>query len=469
MTTKSEYRNSFVRSLDLACVVCAFAAASAIAQFLSRIGWFLWPDTSAGALAGWPPAYVMLFVSSLVSWSVVSAYFGIHSSQHYIESRKFTYWYLVRTLVMWAGVTEALTFLLKLQGVSRQFTLSFVAIASALIVLRQFLQMGFSTASGSERRKAVILGLDRETKWLVGALSAKPEWSNQIATANLNCLPELTAKCVSNELDPEVEFFILPASQDMAMVERCVLQLLRHKRAVHVVPAILNATLFRQSLGDLDGVPLITLEHGQLTDFEAWLKRSLDPALAFALLLLLAPLMALIATLVKLTSRGPIIFSQERLGQNGHPFRIFKFRTMRSDAEALLKNSPELYAKYKENNFKLPNGDDFRITRVGRVLRATSFDELPQLLNVIRGDMSLVGPRPIVPAEIEEYGEYGLLLLSVKPGMTGQWQVNGRANVADYAQRVKLDMEYIRDQSLRGDVAILVKTISAVAKMDGAH
>ncbi len=123
---------------------------------------------------------------------------------------------------------------------------------------------------------------------------------------------------------------------------------------------------------------------------------------------------------------------------------------MRRDAEALLENSPELYSKYKENNFKLPDDDDFRTTRVGRFLRATSLDELPQLLNVLRGDMSLVGPRPIVPAEIEKYGEYGSLLLSVKPGMTGQWQVNGRA-------------------TLRGDVEILVKTISAVARMEGAH
>jgi len=316
MTTRTEYHNPFVRSLDFACVVCAFAAASAIATLLSTVGRFIWPDVPAGALAGWPPDYETLLVSSLVSWSVVSAYFGIHTSQHYIESHKYTYWRLARTLVVWAGVTEASTFLLKLQGVSRQFTLSFAVIASALIILRQFLQMRFSTAARSEGRKAVILGVDRETKWLATALSAKPEWSNHIETAELKCLPELAAKCISNQLEPEVEFFMLPASQDMPMVERCTLQLLRQKRAVHIVPAIMDASLFRHSLGDLDGVPLITLEPGQLSGFEARLKRALDATLAVALLLLLAPFMALIAALVKLTSAGKIIFSQERLGQN---------------------------------------------------------------------------------------------------------------------------------------------------------
>src|SRR5690349_14417544 len=144
MTTKPEYLNPFMRSLDFVCVIAGFSAASAFAQILSILGRFTWPDTPAGALADWPPAYVMLLVSSLVSWGVVSAYFNIHRSQHYIESHRYTYWRLARTLVVWIAVTEVLTFLLKLQNVSRQFTLSFTAVASALIVLRQFLQMRFS-------------------------------------------------------------------------------------------------------------------------------------------------------------------------------------------------------------------------------------------------------------------------------------------------------------------------------------
>jgi lipopolysaccharide/colanic/teichoic acid biosynthesis glycosyltransferase len=139
------------------------------------------------------------------------------------------------------------------------------------------------------------------------------------------------------------------------------------------------------------------------------------------------------------------------------------------DAEEMLRSDPQLYRKYKENNFKLPEGEDNRVTKLGRLLRASSLDELPQLINVLRGEMSLVGPRPIVPEEIKEYGEYGSLLLMVKPGMTGNWQVNGRSRIVEYSQRVKLDMEYVRDQSLSADLRILVRTLGAVTKMDGAH
>ncbi len=465
----AEPHNTFTRSLDFICIIAAFAAASGFAVLLSTIGLFTWPDTPARAFLGWPPDYAILLIASLVSWSAVSAYFGIHKA-NYIESFSNTYWRLGRTLLVWAGVTGASTFLLKLQTVSRQFTLSFVTIAGTLIILRHFIDTSLSR-SGPRRigRKAVILGVHRETQWLRGVLSAKAEWSNQIETTELERLPEITEQCVSHQFAADAEFFILPTGQNMAIIERCTLRLLKQKRVVHIVPAILDTALFRHSLGDLDGVPLITLEPGRLSGVEAPLKRALDGMLAAAFLLLLAPLMAFIAAVVTLTSSGPIFFSQERLGRNGHRFTIYKFRTMRSDAEALLKGSPELYAKYTMNNFKLPDGEDFRITRIGRFLRATSLDELPQLFNVLRGDMSLVGPRPIVPAEIAKYGEYGPLLLSVKPGMTGRWQINGRSNVVDYSHRVKLDMEYIRDQSLRGDVEIIVKTISAVTRMEGAH
>ena len=469
MATRTDYHHSFLRSLDFACVLCAFAVASKIGTLLAHEGLFTWPDLPARTLAGWPADYEILLVSSLVSWWMVSAYFSIRDPHYNVESHRYTYWRLARMLVVWACITEASTFLLKLQTVSRQFTLSFAAIAGALIITIHCVEMHLRRVSRSKGRKAVILGSDHDAKWLASALATKPEWSESTVTAELKCLPDFAAKCASNELVADVEFFILPTSRDMPMVESCTLQLLKHKRAVHIVPAIIDTTLFRQSLGDVDGVPLVTLEPGRLAEIETGLKRLLDAGVAAVLLVLLAPFMALIGLLVRLTSKGPVIFSQQRLGKDGRSFKIYKFRTMRANAEELLKESPELYAKYVENNFKLPDGHDFRITRVGRVLRATSLDELPQLFNVLQGNMSLVGPRPIVPAEIEKYGEYGSLLLSVKPGMTGQWQVNGRANLHDYAQRVKLDMEYIRDQSLRADVEILVKTIGAVTRMEGAH
>jgi exopolysaccharide production protein ExoY len=128
-----------------------------------------------------------------------------------------------------------------------------------------------------------------------------------------------------------------------------------------------------------------------------------------------------------------------------------------------------LHKRYVQNNYKLPKNDDFRITPIGGLLRTTSLDELPQLFNVLRGDMSLVGPRPIVPSELEKYGDCRGLFMSVKPGLTGNWQINGRSSIEDYSHRAALDLEYIRDQSLRNDVDILLKTIPAVVLRRGAH
>jgi exopolysaccharide production protein ExoY len=182
-----------------------------------------------------------------------------------------------------------------------------------------------------------------------------------------------------------------------------------------------------------------------------------------------APLFAIVAIVNRLMAPGPVLFAQRRLGQNGKPFMVFKFRTMVTNAEEVLKRTPELYQRYLDNNYKLPEGEDPRITRVGRFLRKTSLDELPQLLNVLQGDMSLVGPRPVVPPEVENYADYATLFLSAKPGMTGHWQVSGRSEIKEYSRRVELDLEYIRDQSLSKDLEILLRTVPAVLMRRGAH
>jgi len=170
-----------------------------------------------------------------------------------------------------------------------------------------------------------------------------------------------------------------------------------------------------------------------------------------------------------LSSPGPVFFRQERIGKAGRRIRIYKFRTMHRDAEHILKSDPELYRRYVDSNYKLPKGRDPRITFIGRILRELSLDEIPQLINVLKGEMSLVGPRPVVPAEIDKYGDYASLLLSVQPGLTGQWQVSGRSDIVDYARRVRLDMEYIRDQSVARDLQILFRTVPAVLSREGAH
>jgi lipopolysaccharide/colanic/teichoic acid biosynthesis glycosyltransferase len=155
------------------------------------------------------------------------------------------------------------------------------------------------------------------------------------------------------------------------------------------------------------------------------------------------------------------------VGRFGTRFPLYKFRSMVPDAERLLRASPELHARYVAGNYKLPDDEDPRITPLGRILRRTSLDEIPQLWNVLRGDMSLVGPRPVVPQEVAEYGDYARMVLRVRPGLTGAWQVGGRSEVA-YPERAWIDLDYVAERSLPGDVAILLRTVPAVLRRRGA-
>jgi exopolysaccharide biosynthesis polyprenyl glycosylphosphotransferase len=216
------------------------------------------------------------------------------------------------------------------------------------------------------------------------------------------------------------------------------------------------------------GEPFVELRAPTLQGRQLVLKRTVDVAIAATALLLAAPLMALIALAVRLDSAGPIIFRQLRLGRHGRIFRCLKFRSMYVDAEERLRANEELYALYVASNYKLPEDLDNRITRVGRFLRRTSLDELPQLFNVLRGDMSLVGPRPIVPDELRHYSQEGPLLLSLRPGITGAWQVNGRSTVS-YPIRADVELEYVQSWSLGKDFRILLQTLPAVLGQRGAH
>ena len=198
------------------------------------------------------------------------------------------------------------------------------------------------------------------------------------------------------------------------------------------------------------------------------MKRTLDIVLAATALLLIAPIMLLITIAVWVSSPGRPLFAQLRVGRNGNVFRCWKFRSMHRDAEAILRRDPDLYASYIANDFKLDCGDDPRVTTIGRFLRRTSLDELPQLLNVLAGHMSLVGPRPVVPAELEHcYGPWTAEYLAVRPGITGPWQISGRNDIR-YPERAALDAHYVHTWTLRHDLAILARTPRTLLRKAGA-
>lgn len=197
-------------------------------------------------------------------------------------------------------------------------------------------------------------------------------------------------------------------------------------------------------------------------------KRSLDLVVASVTLVLALPIMLIIAVLVKSSSRGPVLFRQERVGKGGRTFTMLKFRTMQNGTHEAVESDPELRELYIANDFKLPAGHA-HITRIGKVLRKTSLDELPQLLNVLRGEMSVVGVRPIEPVQFDSRPDRAqVLYVLLPPGLTGLWQVEGRSNVK-HADRIELDQQYMETWSPSDDLRLLFRTVPAVLRRHHAH
>ena len=194
-------------------------------------------------------------------------------------------------------------------------------------------------------------------------------------------------------------------------------------------------------------------------------KKSMDLSLSFIGLILLIPVFLILAILVKLDSKGPVFYAHTRKGKNRSDIKIYKFRTMYSNSDEIFESFSDEQKEEYYKNFKLDN--DPRVTKVGDFLRRTSLDEIPQLINVLKGDLSLVGPRPIVEKEICKYGQYADKLFSVIPGITGYWQSHGRSDTS-YEERIEMDMYYIDNKSILLDIKIMFKTVISVIKKEGA-
>lgn len=241
-------------------------------------------------------------------------------------------------------------------------------------------------------------------------------------------------------------------------------------RCVHYIPDMYMLTTFSASIRDVDGLPLISASQGLLNPFNRFLKGCMDYVGALIALLLLSPLFIYASWRIKKEEGGAVFFQHSCVGKNLTPFKMFKFSTMVPDAEQRLEEmlKDDKLRKEFEVAFKFKN--DPRITNVGRLLRKTSINELPQLFNVLKGEMSLVGPRPVVKREIEIY--YGPTLsqqvFRVKPGMTGYWQISGRSDI-DYQQRIEMDLYYIHNWSLWLDIVILFRTIQVILSGRGAY
>jgi exopolysaccharide biosynthesis polyprenyl glycosylphosphotransferase len=255
----------------------------------------------------------------------------------------------------------------------------------------------------------------------------------------------------------------LPASQHseiLWVLDRCQ----QAGVSVSLVPDLFEMRLSHVNLETVGGIPLLAVHETSISGFNQLLKRGMDIVLSALLLLLLAPVCALIALAIKLDDGGPVIFQQVRCGKNGAPFRFYKFRSMRQGADL---EQHKLMALNEADGPVFKIRDDPRLTRVGGFIRRTSLDEIPQFWNVLRGEMSLVGPRPPIPAEVEHYEDWQLRRLEVVPGITGLWQVSGRSELS-FDEWVILDILYIETWSPGLDFQILARTLPAVVARAGA-
>ena len=351
----------------------------------------------------------------------------------------------------------------------------------ALLGFRILSRLVFQVRAGRERdvRRTLILGAGRvgvalaraiqsdrgwSTAHVIGFLDDNPEKNGQLVAGIpiLGVLDDVCDVIEAQRVDEVV--FALPLRAHRRVIN-LVLDLQRFPVEVRVVPDLFDLAFARTTVEEVDGMPLISLRAPAINGYASLVKRVFDVAMASLLLLITAPIMAVIALAIKADSRGPMVFTQRRVGENGRLFSMYKFRTMVDGADQQI-NAVITRTEGGQPTHKHP--DDPRITHLGRFLRRSSLDELPQLVNVIKGEMSLVGPRPELPFVVEQYEPWQRRRLSVPPGITGWWQISGRSDRPMHLH-TEDDLYYIKNYSLLLDLQILLKTVEVVIKGRGAY
>lgn len=376
------------------------------------------------------------------------------------------------------------TYAIKAPGLSRAWTLLAFGFAAVLVMSGRLLVravLRYARRRGSLQRRALIVGCNDEGRSLLELLSKTKEAGlspvGYLSTARADVLPldycSDLAPCFGTARDVlhtviehEIDTVIIASSAfDHAVIARMIAELRSIDVSVHLSSGLFDVLTSRVLVREVAGVPLITVKGVPMSRTKLATKRFFDLLVASAIVIAGLPVWLLLVLAISVDSRGPILYRQPRVGQHGRPFGMLKFRSMCDDADARLEQLLE------ENEadgplFKMKN--DPRVTRVGKWMRKFSVDEFPQLLNVLRGEMSLVGPRPPLVHETEQYTDSHWRRMQVPPGMTGLWQVSGRSSLS-FEDMVRLDLYYIENWSVGFDVGLIARTVPAVLFARGAY
>ncbi|MCS7464257.1 sugar transferase [Paenibacillus doosanensis] len=374
-------------------------------------------------------------------------------------------------------ITIGVSFILKFTDLSRLVIVSywFAAIISSCSIrsIKRFMYIQLAQ-QGIVSKNVVIVGAGKFGKSLMEELSNYRYLGYQIVGfvddnefTDFKGNKYLGPVSKINEIlkDQLVEEIIITIPSERELVNKLITDLRKLDIQIKIVPDLYNLVMSTVQIGNINTLPVVTLVKTPMRGVGLAFKRLIDIIASSLLILVISPIFLITALAIKLDSKGSIIYKQQRIGKNGKQFHMLKFRSMITNADSMLKN---LQDKNEVNGLAFKMKDDPRITKVGSFIRKYSIDELPQLFNVLKGDMSLVGPRPPLPNEVERYGDWEWRRLEVLPGITGLWQVSGRSDLS-FQQWMSLDIYYIENWSIVFDIKILLKTIPVVLKGEGAY
>ena len=480
-TPRSNLRNTRgprMRRLLLGTDAAVLVAALVVVELLRRIAW---GDSTPAELL------IAFGAVSVPAWLLLAYASGLyHAGGHRVEhDAAEEAGPIVRVTTLWAW-SMLLAVILTRGAVN---WLEQLAVLWAVVCLVSILGRSAARAYGRRQlwylQNALVIGTSTQAAAIVRKIMRHREFGvNVVAVldihgdpAKVERSPEFafvpviggdgSLKCLVDTCD--VDRVIICSSSVAADRDEFLHSLTAAGIQVDVIPTPFEALGARVDVHHLEGAPLMTLPRPRLTRSATSLKRALDISVSALALIALLPVLAVCALAIKLDSRGPLFFRQTRVGRDGKRFRLWKFRSMQPDADARKHEVAELNfhdGASTECMFKIR--EDPRVTRVGRVLRRYSLDELPQLYNVLVGDMSLVGPRPLIEEEAIQVNGRFRHRLSLTPGVTGLWQVNGRSEIP-FTEMVSLDYLYVTNWTLWGDVKLLMKTLPAVARGNGAY